>query len=214
MKSMAFPALAALVMVAPVQAQAGADAVRWYFGASAAAANIVSPFAWRCDTEVAERATVAGLEGHAAVVTGRVDFAVRLSAARELPVDCPAVGRVRGDGLHVVDHHSGEVDGDWMHAGEVSAGFSPSRMPFLRTALGVGWVRGADAPFATTALGVRLGDRIRFLGDVAVQYSSTPYLRVEEQWRDGEVVARGEVGKGRSWAAGPVLRAGIETTFR
>jgi hypothetical protein len=221
MKLLIPAALAAVLLCmtlhpAPAQAQApGADSPRWQLGASIPVAHIASPFAWRCDAEVVERATVSGVEAHASLVTGRLDLTMRLTAAAETTsIVCPAIARVRDDGVHRVDHHFGEVEGDWLVAGEASAGFSPAVVPFLRAGIGAGWMWGADAPFATAVLGVRLGRRVRLLGDAGVHLSSTPYVRVDEEWRNHEIVARHEVGQGRSWAAGPIVRVGVETTLR
>jgi hypothetical protein len=192
-----------------------ADPARYHVGVSGVAGVIPSPFEWRCDTEVVERAVLSGVEAHASVTTGRLDFTGRVISATESPgIACPDVLRVRADGTYLVDHHHGDVDGDWLQALELTVGFSPTRIPFLRVAAGGGWIRDADAPFGTATLGVRLGDRIRFLGDAGLHVGSTPFFRVRETWQDFELVRSEHVGQGRSWAAGMVLRAGVEARVR
>jgi hypothetical protein len=188
---------------------------RYHAGITATLGVIPSPFDWRCDTEVVERAMVSGVEAHASVTTGRLDFTGRVVAATEMgTVVCPDIPRVREDGVYTVNHHHGDVDGDWLQAVEVMVGFSPARVPYLRAAAGGGWIRDADAPFGTATVGVRLGDRLRFLGDAGLHLGSTPYFRVRETWQDFELVRTDHVGQGRSWAVGPVVRVGVEARLR
>lgn len=204
---------------APLAAQAPADPpsaaeARYYVGPTAFLGLIPSPFDFhqRCDPEVVERADVSGLEGHIALVVGSLDFTARVAAGREMgpTIVCPDVLRLRADGVHLVDHHFGEVDGDWIQTLEVQVGWSPARARFLRGGLGGGWVRGTDAPYGAATLGVRFGDRVRVLADLGLVYSSAPFVRVREEWLDWELVRQTHVGEGRSWAPGGVLRAGIE----
>jgi hypothetical protein len=206
---------AAILLATPAAGQvAPADDATYHLGVGTQLARIVSPFTWRCDTERVEMATVAGIEAHTAVVIRRLDFTARVATSRDLGHDCPLVLRVREDGVHIVDHHRGEIDDGWLHALELGVGLTPEGAPWLHGGVGGGWIRDTDAPYLIATLGLRLGDRIRFTTDAGLHYASAPFVRWREEWHGFELADRTYVGQGRSWTPGWLLRAGVEARLR
>ncbi len=204
-------ALACPPLASPLAAQQPPPGEAWvHLGTGVSVRHLPSPFQWRCETEEVEMTTVVGFGGHASLQVGGLDFSVSLSASRR-PTDVVCLDlSVWTDGVHVVDRHHGEVDGDWMQAMELGLGYSPARSPFLRGSVGAGWIRGTDAPFGTATLGLRLGGRLRLLADLGAHVGSAPYVQFREEWQGGKLVRSQELRQGRNWAIGPTLHVGIE----
>ena len=196
---------------------AGAEANRppWmpFFAGSLALAGIPEPFASSC---MGGGQRGAGVQADIGVRSaGGWDFRARYTGIREVAIEeCVPVVPTRPDGVHWRRTYEDDLWGEGIRTLDLQAGFAPPPLPFLRIAAGIGIEADRGVPLLLGGAGLRLGSRVQFVAGADVLLFRTPFILIEEEWRDSRVVRSSQVDEGEVWRRAWVFRFGAELPIR
>lgn len=108
--------------------------------------------------------------------------------------DCAPVGLP--DYVYQGKTYDDDIQGDGLRSLDVQFGFSPAKLRVVRMSLGAGFELESEVPFLIAGIGVRLGKRVQFVTGADILMFRTPYLIVEDEYRDSERVRRTQLDKG------------------
>lgn len=185
-----------------------------FLAGSVAVAAIAEPFASNC----LDRDGGGGFGVQASIgvrSAGGWDLRARYTGIREaFEPECVLVPAVMPDGVYRRRTYERELWGDGIRTLDLEAGFTPSPIPFLRIATGVGVEVDRGIPFLLGGAGLHLGSRVQLAAGADVLLFRTPYIIAEEEWRDSRLIRTSQVGEGEMWRRSLVFHLGVELPVR
>ena len=182
-----------------------------FIGGSVVLAAIPEPFAPSC-AEVDGAQGGLGVQGHVGVRSGRGwDLRARYTGLREAaPEVCVLAPRTEPDGVHRRRTYGNDLWREGMRTIDVQVGFTPPPLRFLRVAIGAGVEADRGVPLVLGGAGLQFGSRVQFVAGADVLLLRTPYIIVEEEWRDARIIRSSQVDKGEVWRRSWVFLLGLE----
>lgn len=186
------------------QAQSGFEP---FLGVSGVMSQVPQPFAGSCLLVNGLAGGVGAQLAIGARLSPRFDVQTRYTTSNNSHYPCAFAD---GDAIATVRTKAYEVEGTGLQSFDVQAGFSPSPLRLLRISGGFGVELPTSTAYLVGGLGIRLGNRAKFVTGVDIMAFRTRYLMVEDEYRGWERLSRTQLADGYEQKIGWMFRAGAE----